>query len=154
MAAERSVEVSIETSTLADDAIGEGIASAVEWALRAESVARAILSVTLVDDEEIARLNAEYLSHEGPTDVISFPFDTPDDQVIGDIYIGAEQAVRQAAEAGVEVEEEIFRLALHGTLHVLGWDHPDDESRMTSPMFERQERLLADWLAARSDTLD
>lgn len=144
MAADLSVEVSVETEAFAED-IAQRIASAVEWALRAESVERAMVSVTLVDDAEIARLNQEYLDHPGPTDVISFPFDTPDGQVIGDIYIGAEQAIRQAGEAEVAAEEEIVRLALHGTLHILGWEHPDDESRLQSPMFDLQERLLAEW---------
>ena len=47
------------------------------------------------------------------------------------------------ADAGVDLEEEIARVSIHGTLHVLGYDHPEGEERLASPMWERQERLLA-----------
>jgi probable rRNA maturation factor len=63
--------------------------------------------------------------------------------------VGAEQAARQAAELGVPLDEELLRLVIHGTLHVLGYDHPDsDEERAGSPMYRRQEALLTELLAA------
>jgi probable rRNA maturation factor len=114
----------------------------VRYVLSEEAVAGAELSVTLVGDAEIAGLNAEYLEHEGPTDVISFPLQGPGDVLVGDIYIGAEQAARQAEELGVSVEEELLRLAVHGTLHVLGHDHPESAEREQAPMYRRQEELL------------
>ena len=63
--------------------------------------------------------------------------------VVGNIYIGLEQALRQAAEAAVPPAEEMVRLAVHGTLHVTGMDHPDRaELRASSPMYLLQERLV------------
>ena len=61
---------------------------------------------------------------------------------MGDVYIGYEQAHRQAGELGFDPEEELVRLVVHGVLHVLGYDHPEGEDRTGSPMFERQEALV------------
>lgn len=64
--------------------------------------------------------------------------------LLGDVYIGLPQAARQAREVEISLEEEVARLAIHGTLHVLGHDHPEGEDRSGSPMYELQERLLGD----------
>jgi probable rRNA maturation factor len=90
-------------------------------------------------------LNREYLRRRGPTDVIAFGLEragsnTP---VIGDIYICTKVAERNARRLGVPMKRELARLVVHGTLHVLGLDHPDDEARATSPMWRKQERILA-----------
>ncbi len=63
--------------------------------------------------------------------------------VVGDIYIAPGVARRNAARHGAGVREEIARLVVHGTLHVLGYDHPEGEERTASRMWRRQERLLA-----------
>jgi rRNA maturation RNase YbeY len=99
------------------------------------------LSLTLLGDDEIRELNRQYLGHDRPTDVISFTLGGPGD-LVGDVYLGVEQARRQAEEHGVPFAEELLRLAIHGTLHVLGHDHPEGEDRYGSPMFERQEQIL------------
>jgi probable rRNA maturation factor len=115
--------------------------------LAAEGVGKAELSLAVVGDAEIAQLNQEYLSHDGPTDVISFPLENPAGLLVGDIYVGGEQARRQAEEAGEELRVELLRLAIHGTLHVLGHEHPEeDEQRAASPMYLRQEALLRRFL--------
>jgi len=120
------------------------LASAVRDVLRAEGVRAAMISVTLVTERAIARLNRRHLAHHGSTDVISFGFSpAPSAAVVGDIYICPEVARRNARSAGCGVREELLRLAVHGTLHVLGWDHPEDAGREHSPMWRRQERLLA-----------
>ena len=124
----------------------EEVERAVASVLDAEGVADAELSVAFVSDASIAELNERFLAHEGVTDVISFPLHLPGGAPLGDIYIGAEQAVRQAPG---EVREEILRLAVHGTLHVLGYEHPEGAERERSPMYLRQEELLAAFLAAR-----
>ncbi len=126
----------------------ERIEAVVRWVLREEAVKTAELSVALLDDAEIARMNQEYLEHEGPTDVISFALHHPGDPPLGDVYVGVEQAVRQAAEFGASPAEEVLRLAVHGTLHVLGYDHPKEAGRAESEMFARQEELLKSFLAA------
>lgn len=111
--------------------------------LRAEGVQEATLSVAFVGDAEIEAMNEQYLGHAGPTDVISFPLSLASGATVGDVYVGVEQARRQAAELGIPFAEEVLRLAIHGTLHVLGYDHPEDADRDDSPMYQRQEELLA-----------
>ena len=63
--------------------------------------------------------------------------------VVGDIYIAPEVARANAIRFGRRVREELARLVIHGTLHVLGHDHPDGTDRTISPMWRRQERLLS-----------
>jgi probable rRNA maturation factor len=116
--------------------------------LRAERVRDALVSITFVSRQHIARLNRTHLGHAGPTDVISFalgalPGRTTRHAVVGDIYIAPDVARANADRLGRGVREEVARLVVHGTLHVLGHDHPDGDDRTTSPMWRRQERLLA-----------
>ena len=127
----------------------ERVAAIARSVLRAEGVRDALLSITFLDARAMARLNQRHLRHRGPTDVISFAFDRSASRpaVVGDVYICPDVARENAAAAGVGVREEIARLVVHGTLHVLGYDHPDGEERTRSKMWRRQERLLA--VAAR-----
>lgn len=120
------------------------IVAAVRAALAARAVARAELSVALVDDVAIRALNRDHLGHDRPTDVLAFAlWSEGDPVVVGDVYIGVEQALRQAADAGVPPAEEVVRLAVHGTLHVSGMDHPEPaEHRAASPMYRLQEQLV------------
>jgi probable rRNA maturation factor len=116
--------------------------------LRAEGASDALVSITFVSAREIARLNKRHLGHSGPTDVISFALGAGSQRssaypVVGDIYIAPDVARANAARFGRGVREELARLVVHGTLHVLGHDHPDASDRTTSPMWRRQERLLA-----------
>jgi probable rRNA maturation factor len=119
------------------------MARASRAALRHEKVRDAELSLTLLDDAEIAAMNREFLSRTGPTDVISFALYADGEEPVGDIYIGYEQALRQAGANGVEPAEELARLAVHGTLHVLGYDHPDGAARLRSRMWQIQESIVA-----------
>lgn len=112
--------------------------------LRAERIRAFHLSIAFVDDGAMARLNWTHLRHRGPTDVISFELPAvPGAARAGDVYIAPDVARRHAVTHGVGVREEIARLVVHGTLHVLGWAHPEDEERVRSPMWRRQESLLA-----------
>jgi probable rRNA maturation factor len=126
------------------------VARVAERVLRAEGVRHAMISVAFVTDREIAALNWRHLRHRGPTDVISFGF-VPAEKggpVVGDVYIAPAVARRNALAHGRGIREETLRLVVHGVLHVLGYDHPADESRYRSPMWRRQERLLRSALAA------
>src|SRR6059058_3450374 len=113
--------------------------------LRAENVKDAMLSITFVGRAAISRLNKRYLGHQGPTDVIAFGLDRIGHRgaVIGDVYICAEVARDNARRQGVRAGEELLRLVVHGTLHVLGHDHPDGAGRVASSMWRRQEKILA-----------
>jgi probable rRNA maturation factor len=114
-------------------------------ALKAEAVKDAMLSITFVGRATISAMNRRYLGHRGPTDVISFGLDRIGKRgaVVGDIYICAEVARENARRQGIPAGEEMLRLVIHGTLHVLGRDHPTGSTRTASPMWRKQERILA-----------
>lgn len=121
---------------------------AIRLTLRAEGHTSAEVSVAFLDDEEAARMNREHLGHDWVPDVLSFPLHEPGEAPNADLYVGLEQARRQARDEGVSEEEELVRLVVHGLLHVLGWDHPEDpEARAASPHYRRQEELVTRILA-------
>ena len=146
-----SLDVDVATSGVRSPVARATLATAVRAVLRAERVRNAMLSITLVDRATIARMNRTHVGHRGPTDVISFGFARASnrDPVIGDVYIAPDVARANAREHGIGSREEIVRLVVHGTLHVLGHDHPDDTSRTASPMWRRQERLVRRLTGAR-----
>ena len=113
--------------------------------MQAEGVRDALVSVAFVGVATITRLNRDYLGRRGPTDVIAFALDRagPETPVLGDIYICPKIAERNALRLGVPVKRELSRLVVHGTLHVLGLDHPEDDTRDTSHMWRKQETILA-----------
>ncbi len=108
------------------------------------------VELSLVADAEMTRLNFDHMRERGPTDVLSFPLhdwaveggrsvlsdedgiSPPGVLLLGDVVIDVDQAVRQAAEGGWSVMEEVVLLAIHGTLHLLGHDHAelDEEGAM------------------------
>lgn len=108
-----------------------------------ERVARALISVTFLTRRRIAAMNREFLGHAGATDVITFELEPAAGVVMGDIYIAPEVARENAASAGVGVREELARLVVHGTLHVLGYTHDEGEHRTAGSMWKRQEALVA-----------
>jgi probable rRNA maturation factor len=120
------------------------VAEVARTVLRSEGVRDSLLSIALVDRPRIRRLNRSHLNRSGLTDVIAFGFKRSGKRgpVIGDIYIAPDVARASARENGVSVSEELTRLVVHGTLHVLGYDHPEDETRTNSPMWRRQEKLV------------
>jgi probable rRNA maturation factor len=88
-----------------------------------------LISVSLVDDAEMQRLNKKYKGKDYPTDVLSFTMDENHDNefYLGDVIVNKEQADRQAVEYGNNVEEEISELVGHGVLHLLGVHHDHDQ---------------------------
>ncbi len=132
-----------QVETNAPQYIVELIKRAVEATLTHEQVEAASVSVTLLENPRIRQMNKKYLEHDRVTDVISFPLYEQGEQVVGDIYIGYEQTQDQAADSGVDLEEEIARVSIHGTLHVLGYDHPSDGDRTRSDMWQLQETILS-----------
>ena len=122
------------------------VAALVRGVLAAEKVRHAMISVAFVTPRAMARLNQRHLRHAGPTDVISFGF-APTGATAP---VVADVARENARASGVGVREEIARLVVHGTLHVLGHDHPVNEDRTRSPMWRRQEQLVRRLLAPRA----
>lgn len=127
---------------------GVRVAAVVQGVLRAERARSALLSVTFLTARRMATMNRRHLGHAGPTDVIAFGFRDAAGALIGDVYIAPEVAGANARAYGRPVREELLRLVVHGTLHVLGYDHPEGEARLTSPMWRRQERYVHRWLRA------
>ena len=112
--------------------------------LRALGHARSELSIALVDDERIGQLNSEFRNKRGPTDVLSFSLLEGAHRerrgaLLGDVVISLETAARQARRAHRAFDGELARLLIHGTLHLLGWDHERaDEARA----MQAEERRL------------
>lgn len=116
---------------------------AVKAAFRSErSRARGEVNVILTDRSTIRRLNRRFLDHPGDTDVIAFPYDGPTfpDSPFGDIYISVPVARDNARRFHDEADRELIRLAIHGTLHLLGYD--DHSRKDYAEMWHCQERLV------------
>lgn len=106
------------------------------------------VDITIVDDEEIHQLNRDYRNVDRPTDVLSFALDEDDEDepellegqlhLLGDIIISAETATRQAEEFGHGLEREIVYLAVHGLLHLLGYDHMVEEDKVIMRVKEEE----------------
>lgn len=138
-----AVEVTVQRDGVRTPVATARLEALAHQALRALGVRRGVVSVTLLPATAMARLNRQHLGHRGPTDVITFALGTdPIRGIMGDVYLCPEVARSQARTFGVGVREEMARLVVHGMLHVCGWDHPEGDDRMASPMWRRQEQLL------------
>ena len=103
----------------------------------------ASVSVTFLGRDAMRRLNRNYKGHDRATDVLAFALPGPaGGPPLGDVYVCRDVARREAAARGIREREELVRLVVHGTLHVLGHEHPDDERRTRSAMWRRQERYV------------
>ena len=104
------------------------------------------LSILLVDDDEMQRLNREYLCRDRPTNVLAFAMKEGKDPhlnpaLLGDVVVSTETAQREALQRDVTLEEEMALLLVHGILHLLGYDHEDDPSA-AAEMQSREEEVL------------
>lgn len=127
------------------------LSQAIEEAIRlSDGPEEAEVSLMLVDDQRIHTLNLEYRGVDRPTDVLSFALqeeldEEPDsefeDDMLGDIVISAERAREQAKEYGHSFEREIVYLAVHGTLHLLGYDHEEEPDKQE--MRSKEEEVMA-----------
>lgn len=104
--------------------------------------ADAHVSLTFVGPRMMRRLNHTHKGHDRITDVLAFALPQPDGGVAGDIYVCRAAALGNARRHGVRPREELVRLVIHGTLHLLGWDHPEGPGRTRSAMWKRQERYV------------
>ena len=117
------------------------------YALEVENVDNLEFNVIIINNEEIHKINKEYRGIDRPTDVISFALEDYKDikyendyRVLGDIYISIDKVKEQAKEYGHSEKRELAFLAVHGLLHLLGYDHMEKEYEKV--MFSRQELIL------------
>lgn len=145
-----SISIYVNTGDVRAGLAVARVQAIVRAVLDGERVRNAMLSITFVSNAAMARLNVRHLGHKGATDVISFGFTGSGKKspVVGDIYIAPSVARANAVERGVSIREEVARLVVHGTLHVLGYEHPDADARTKSAMWKKQERILARALAS------
>ena len=129
------------------------VAGAARHVLAGERARNTRVELTFLDPAAMRRLNRRATGRRSLTDVIAFALPQPDGTVLGDVYLcpeAAQQWVKNGGRGKREegsVVEEIIRLAVHGTLHVLGYDHPEGPGRMRSAMWRKQERYVGRLLA-------
>jgi probable rRNA maturation factor len=105
------------------------------------------LNIAFVEDDYMTELHVKWMDEPGSTDVLSFPMDMPEEPgqavTLGDIVISPVVAAAQALTQGHSTEHEIYILATHGLLHIIGYDHADKAEEKT--MFDLQEKIVTDW---------
>src|SRR5713226_5476751 len=109
--------------------------------LDGEGIADYEISIACVDNPTIHRLNKQYLDHDEPTDVLSFPYSAANSKKLeGELIVGAEVAAEQAAERGHDVQAELALYVIHGLLHLCG--HDDKSAAAEKTMRERERHYL------------
>lgn len=110
--------------------------------LDGEGAGETLVTVTFLSSAKMRALNRNSFGEDRATDVIGFAL--PHQQIlVGDVYVCPGTARRAARLLNVPVREELMRLVVHGTLHVLGYDHPSGDDRLDSCMWRLQERYVA-----------
>ena len=105
------------------------------------------INIAFVEDDYMTELHIKWMDEPGTTDVLSFPMDIPEEPgeavTLGDIVISPVVAAAQALTQGHSTEHEIYILATHGLLHIIGYDHADKNEEKV--MFDLQEKIVTDW---------
>jgi probable rRNA maturation factor len=154
-----SIEVANEAGVAVDETAIASVARHVLATMQVNPAAE--LSIMLVTTEVMSELHERWMEEPGPTDVMAFPMDDLVDEsrrpdapeigpaLLGDVVLCPSFAAGQARKAGHGLSEELSLLTVHGVLHLLGYDHGEPEQERE--MFGLQNRLLADWHAARQE---
>lgn len=122
------------------------IKKVIQYALKQESVTNAEFTIIFVDNHRIQEINREYRGFDQTTDVISFAFEDFKDieynnyRLLGEIYLSLDKAKEQSVEYGHSLLRELCFLSVHGLLHLLGYDHMNEEDE--KKMFKKQEGIL------------
>ncbi|AEB24759.1 rRNA maturation RNase YbeY [Bacillus sp. L381] len=153
------IDIVDETNSVSADALQE-VEKLLQFAAEKEGVQdQAEVSVTIVTNDEIREINRDYRGKDTPTDVISFALEEEGEDeveivgadmppVLGDIIISADRTKEQAEEYGHSFMRELGFLAVHGFLHLLGYDHMTKEEE--EEMFSKQKDLLDEYGLTRS----
>ncbi|MDD6272887.1 MAG: rRNA maturation RNase YbeY [bacterium] len=122
----------------------EELDKVIKFACNHLKIENPLLNIVIVDNEKIQEINREYRNKDAVTDVISFAFEEVDDvsyedfRFLGEIYISYERCVSQASDYGHSVKREFCYLAVHGLLHLLGYDHMVDEDKKIMRALEEE----------------
>lgn len=121
---------------------GRALVATARRLLTAMGEDEAALSLSLVDDDAIRSLNRQYRGRDAATDVLSFPLEETiaPERMLGDVVISIETARRQADAYDAPLQRELYRLLIHGLLHLTGHDHVEPPERT---LMRREERRLA-----------
>ncbi|CAH0229868.1 rRNA maturation RNase YbeY [Peribacillus sp. NPDC101481] len=153
-----AIDLMDETNEVTEEA-QHLVESILQFAARKENIEKDTeLSVTFVDNDRIREINKEYRNKDSATDVISFALEEMgEDEVeivgaemprmLGDIIISIERTKEQAEEYGHSFDRELGFLALHGFLHLLGFDHMNEEDEKV--MFTKQKEILEEYGLSR-----
>ncbi len=136
-----TLELEIQNLTQLDRIPAES--SFIEWSLAAirDERERSEMVIRLVDEQEIKDLNREYCGKDRPTNVLSFPSNLPavvDSDLLGDLVICAPVVAREAEEQGKTEEAHWAHMVVHGVLHLLGYDHLQQDEAETMEQLERK----------------
>ena len=136
--------IHIEVNPSLQTSLAPDILERAAQAVLAHQSADGDLTIVLTDDAQLLELNREYLGIDAPTDVLSFPASETDPETarryLGDILISITRAEEQARTAGHTLEAETQLLTIHGTLHLLGYDHAEAEEK--ARMWKVQAQIL------------
>ncbi len=123
------IDVEVNSSSTKIPSV-ENIELWISAALQSDELNQAEVSVYIVDEAESQELNAQYRGKDKPTNVLSFPADIPDEvgvPLLGDLVICAPVVAREAQEQSKTLEAHWAHMLVHGTLHLLGYDHVEDD---------------------------
>ena len=145
------ITITNETDEYVDETLLNKVA---DYAMMSEDVHNGVVNIIIVDNKRIREINKEYRKIDKETDVISFALEDDDTfielpiRILGDIYISIDKVKSQASEYGHSEKREICFLVVHGILHLLGYDHMNENDELV--MFSKQDKIL-DELDIRRD---
>ncbi len=122
----------------------EELDKVITFACKHLNIKNPLLNIVIVDNKKIREINKEYRNKDAVTDVISFAFEEVNDvdykdvRFLGEIYISYERCVEQASDYGHSVRREFCYLAVHGLLHLLGYDHMTEEDKKVMRALEEE----------------
>jgi len=121
---------------------GEKLAEWIEAAASTEGKAISVVNFIFCSDDYLYQMNMDFLQHDTYTDVITFPYSSPEDDFIeGDIFISVERTAENAKKFGVSAELELHRVMIHGVLHLIGYD--DKTAAKKKIMTAKEDEYLA-----------
>ena len=133
------IDITDDQSTLQFDA--ERLRAAIGLVLADAGVSTGAVSVAVVDDPAIHRLNRKFLEHDYATDVLSFLLERAGDHLEGEVIVSSDTAKRSAAQFGWTPENELLLYVIHGTLHLVGYD--DSQPDLLAEMRRQQQHYLS-----------